>query len=128
MSELLLDKPNLHPAVQTEFSRRGGQAPGIFPCQGLDLLAVLEPSKNASAFQLGPPVERIESGYPLFSVVYFSRGPPPEKKKGSKGTIGGPGQVHRFRSKKCELILGINGDSLMGIKIQPSPCSEVSDS
>ena len=36
--------------------------------------------------ELGPPVERLEYGYP-FSVVYFSRGTLPQKKR-KKGTEG----------------------------------------
>ena len=38
------------------------------------------PSKNGSAFRLGPPVERLEYGYPFFPIVYFSGGTLPEVK------------------------------------------------
>ena len=40
---------------------------------------------------LGPPIERLEGGYPLFSVVYFSRGTLPQKRV--KGHYWGPSHV-----------------------------------
>ena len=38
----------------------------------------------ARGFGLGPPVERLEEGYQLFSVVYFSRGTESPPKKGKR--------------------------------------------
>ena len=38
---------------------------------------------------LGPPVERLKSGYPSFPVVYFSRGTLPPK-KGKRALLQGP--------------------------------------
>ena len=37
---------------------------------------------------LGPPVERIEQGYPFFHVVYFSRGTLPPQKVGKRALLG----------------------------------------
>ena len=55
---------------------------------------VIRPCKNARELDtlspLGPPVERLESGYQLFSVVYVSRGTPPPKKKDQRALLGDP--------------------------------------
>ena len=49
-------------------------------------MASLTPMKFLSILEtgLGPPVERSESGYQLFPVVYFCRGTLPTKKKGER--------------------------------------------
>ena len=72
---------------------------------------------------LGPPVERLEEGYQVFSVVYFSRGTLAQKRNGKRALLKNlvwlawklPVQVNAFRIRPLRLSApGLIGRSLPG--------------
>ena len=73
-------------ASQANPALQGGSQGARGATRELQLAAAVRPLPNNP--YLGPPVESLEYGYPLFSVVYFSRGTLPDK-VGEKGHLAG---------------------------------------
>ena len=74
------------------------------------MLVIHKGKRLLSFLFLGPPVERLELGHPLFSVVYFSRGTLPQK-KGKRGLLGDllwmDEILHNLRNREKSLFVGI---------------------